>query len=731
LTLAFAWIVDRPARSLALVLGLTLLAVIGLVREFSPLLPEFEEVPREDRLLGEVLGSFDLDLGEMLVVVRGESLLTRESVTWMGELAAGLEGLDEIERVFTLADVPDIGSGAPSLLPPAGASASQWSVALERVADYPLVRGLLLSADGRTLLLPVALSGAGIGVQNASRRSRAVLDGHPPPPGLRAELTGRGPLWLDHREAFVRDHRRLQVLAFSLVAVLALLLFRNLAAAAIAGLPPVLGLVWTWGALGWMGESPVGLTRVVMPVMLLMIGFTDAVHLMLAVRRARADGLPPRAAARAAVVSLGGACGLTSLTTAVGFASLITARSSLLQQFGIACSIGALLTFLSVVLVLPLACASPLGRRLGGPRGGSEPRVGRALERLVSGLLPHARSIAVLGAGLTLVLGVASFGLRPNDRLAGDQPAGSRAAEGLAWVEQAFGGVLPVQVRVRWPDGLPSDYAEDLRGIEQLLAQDPAAASISSMRLLLAALPAGGLQRAAASALIPPQVQRAWLRPDLGEALVHLRLPDVGTGRLRPIITRLEAALTAHAANSEGRFELALVGMSLVDARWLETVTGDLARSLGLAAAVLLVVLTLAFRSIRHGLLTVVPNLFPLVATAAVLRLTGASLSFGSVTALVIALGIAVDDTVHLLSRYRRERAAGSTVEVSLRRSVRLVGEAMVLSTLVMVTGFGVVLTSELPGTAAFGALACATIATALVGDLVLLPALLRATERD
>ena len=123
--------------------------------------------------------------------------------------------------------------------------------------------------------------------------------------------------------------------------------------------------------------------------------------------------------------------------------------------------------------------------------------------------------------------------------------------------------------------------------------------------------------------------------------------------------------------------------------------------------------------------------LIGLVATAGVLRLSGTSLSFEAVTALVIALGIAVDDTVHLMTRYRRERRAGLGIQAGLERTVDRVGAAMVLSTVVMVSGFAVVLTSELPATANFGALACGTIGAALLGDLVFLPALLLATERD
>lgn len=624
-----------------------------------------------------------------------------------------------VARVVTPDDVPTFDGLVPTpLLPGVDATDEEWAEGRSRVLEHPILSEQLVAED--TVLVPILIEHQADYWQELALANllRKTLDDHPPPAGVRGEITGRTSLWLEHREAFDRDHKRLQFWSFGLVTILALVLLRNFPAAAIAGLSPALGLMWTWGALGWLGEDVGGLTKIVTPVLLMMVGFTDSMHLMLAMRQGRRAGLSARDAARRMAIELGGACCLTSLTTAVGFASLMTASSEMLVGFGLACSLGSLLTLAAVVLVVPLACSTPIGNHLG--EGRREPRSGAFFEGLVARILPRARAVALVGIVATAWLTVLASGLKPDDSLAGDLPANSRAGQGLEWASEAFGGTLPLMIFVD-PAEVASLPAE-LAAVEEILAAEPDVGSISSALDLWAAVPES------LHPMIPPEVRTTWLSEDGTSGLVHFRLPDMGTADLRPVFDRLTTALEERSA--EAPVSLLLAGQAVEDARGLDEVTNDLIRSLALAAGILFLILTLAFRSLRIGLITIVPNTFPLVLTAGGLRLSGVSLSFEAVTALVIALGIAVDDTVHLLARYRRERRSGRTIEEALGHSTRHVGTAMLLSTVIMTSGFAVVLTSELPATASFGALACITIGSALAGDLVLLPALLAAFDR-
>ncbi|MDA0590239.1 MAG: efflux RND transporter permease subunit [Planctomycetota bacterium] len=158
----------------------------------------------------------------------------------------------------------------------------------------------------------------------------------------------------------------------------------------------------------------------------------------------------------------------------------------------------------------------------------------------------------------------------------------------------------------------------------------------------------------------------------------------------------------------------------------VQRVVRELFHSLALAAVIIFLVITVTFRSLRIGLLSIIPNVFPLAATASLRAFFfGTSLDISSACAFAICLGIAVDDTIHFLIRFMHEREAGYEPPEAIHRTFVTVGSALVMTTVVMVSGFGSVMTSSLPTHFLFATMALTTIAAALVGDLILLPALL------
>ena len=170
---------------------------------------------------------------------------------------------------------------------------------------------------------------------------------------------------------------------------------------------------------------------------------------------------------------------------------------------------------------------------------------------------------------------------------------------------------------------------------------------------------------------------------------------------------------------------LSLTGTSVVAVGQLNGMILDLARSLGLAALVIFGVMTAALRSIRLGLLTVLPNVFPLALIGAFLVWIGRPLELTTVIVFSICLGVAVDDTIHFVMRYRRELAIDGDVNGALSRTFVAVGAALLTTTAVLVGGFSTVLLSAMPTNRLFSILSCVALVAALIGDLVFLPALL------
>ena len=151
----------------------------------------------------------------------------------------------------------------------------------------------------------------------------------------------------------------------------------------------------------------------------------------------------------------------------------------------------------------------------------------------------------------------------------------------------------------------------------------------------------------------------------------------------------------------------------------------DLAKSLGSASVIIFVVLACVYRSMRIGLISIIPNVFPLVFTAAYLALAGYNLEIVMVCAFTICLGIAVDDTIHFLTRYLEEKKTCKDDRTAIRNAFTGVCTALIMTTSVLVAGFATVTLSESRDHHIFALMGALTISAALIGDLLFLPALL------
>ena len=225
--------------------------------------------------------------------------------------------------------------------------------------------------------------------------------------------------------------------------------------------------------------------------------------------------------------------------------------------------------------------------------------------------------------------------------------------------------------------------------------------------------------------LLPPPLKRAFYTPERRNAQVLFRLQDVGIARYGPVFEQVKEGLV----QIDERHPNFTVGLSQGGAVWrwenLHQIVVDLLTSLSWASFIIFLVLTFVYRSIRIGLISIVPNLFPLVLAGSFLVITGQYLEMVSVCAFTICLGIAVDDTIHFLTRYQEERSRTENEDEAIRNAFTGVGTALIMTTAVLLAGFGTVLMSENREHRIFAWMGAITIGSALFADLVFLPALL------
>jgi len=456
--------------------GLALFGTTRLLIDERPSSIFTSKDPAFDRYQATIR-DFGSDDNDCLVVLEAEDFFTPDVVRALRALDARLEEVDGVEAAFGLTDVLSYEGGLlPGLLlPAADASPSEFEEARARARAHPLVHNQLLSPDGHTLLHVARLQGTNLPLTRLEpcvKSLRAVLaeclEGTP----VRARLTGVPPLRVVIFRTIQREQGVFTIAGAVLGVLVGVFMFRRFAPVLITTSAAVLAGLWAIGGLGLAAE-PVNLLTASMPMLIMVIAFTDAVHLMVDILTSRGRGLSAVESSRLAVRHLGIACALTSITTAIGFGSLAVSRIGVIQSFGIAfaCAVG--LTFVAVILVVPLLSSFTLKVRPGKRLMPERKRLKKFSERLIRAVVRHAKAVATIGVLLTAGLFYVSLHIIPDNRLTESTPRGNEAAEALAHCETAFGGGLMLNVLCEWPAGKDIDspeVAEVLEGVKNVLA---------------------------------------------------------------------------------------------------------------------------------------------------------------------------------------------------------------------------------------------------------------------
>lgn len=727
----------------------------------APSVPEAKEprppapappAPGPETRAAQVTESFNLQRSEAFLVLECDKLFTPEAVTAVRRAVEAVEALPIVDDVFWADEVPTLNvfNFADPLFPEEGSSREAFTEAREKLITHPLVAGQLLSTDGSTLMMPIVYDWINLvqdedctelivqtardAIDRSLAETKRSLDGELPT--FNVGITGNVPLFLAQQRAFQHNQWLFRVIGYGMTTLLAVILFRGLSAVIVVSLAPMLGLFWTIGLFELFEVEINELTVAVLPVLISMVGFTDGVHLLVYIRNLRAKGLSPLDAVTETISKVGLACALTSLTTAIGFASLCQANSDFVRSFGVACGLGVVVAFFAVVISVPLMASTWLGNRIhSGHEHDIVSRNMRWFEKYIDWILEHRLLVSVLGVSSTLITAMVSFTLRPDAQLANTMPASAPAYQTLAHCDKAFGGIEFVRVVMNWDDRVADDSPEILeciREVEEFFAEDPLIQNPLSIRNMLATFPGDPEDLSTQMtflSLLPRNLKSFFYREDANEAVVTLRIQDVGIAVYEPAFEKVRRRLEDLQRKHEG-FRFTLDGDPVKRTADLTRIVSDLTNSLLTAGLVIFSVMAVAYRSLRLGLISVIPNLFPLTVTGTMLVLAGRPLDIASVCSFVVCLGIAVDDTIHFLSRFQvemtHEREAGThDLCGAIRRSFLSVGTAMIVTTLILVAGFSTVLTSDLQAHRTFAGMACMTIGAALLGDMIILPAML------
>jgi len=500
------------------------------------------------------------------------------------------------------------------------------------------------------------------------------------PPTYRLAVAGVPAVELAIASEMSAEEARLLPTIVVALALVLLAVYRSPVLALAGVSAPLAGVLLLEGLQGFLGLARDPVSSLLGPSVLT-VGVASSVHVIERYRAALRREASAVAASQRAVRELRLPLLLTVLTTVAGFLGLLASPIPAVNRFGLLASVGIVLVVLLALLWLPslLRLLHEPGRARGARAPGRPLRHPLLLRRWSAALIAASALVAALGAWLAT-----------SNRVDGDPlhvlSPGHRARRDAQWVARRLGGSEVFELLL--PPGGPEEPASVLGLSADVSALDGVA----------------GPAR-------PPRSSEG------GYRLASFLLAPGGSSPREELFARAEAI-----AASRGWPGAAATGLSVRVARDSNALVHGQRRGIALTLGALWLVMAIGFRSVRLGLLGLVPNVLPLVLIQGAMSALDLPLSVSSSMIGAVMLGLVVDDTIHLLHAWRE--ATGSVLG-RVSRTLAAVRRPIAVTTLVLCIGFSVTLLGELGATREFGALAVATLVIALAADLVLLPSLL------
>ncbi len=689
-----------------------------------------------------------------LIYVRDERLWSRAKLEALERLQESVEQLDEVQRVESILTLRTVrGAGDTLDARPLLASGPRDDDAVARARTdalaNPLIVGNYLSADGNATALMVTIRPPGLEPDFDAEVDAALERALAPFRDEFGRLFQIGPSRINAelKSALFQDLELLAPLSAGLLALIILLFLGSVFAAVVPLLTAALSLAWTFGLMGHLG-IPLNILSAMLPSLVVVIGSTEDTHMMASyfqgVSKAPHDAPGTGArqfAARFMLRKMGVPLFLTVLTTALGFASNVFSSIELIRDFALSATFAILANGLITILLVPALLS------LAGPRTA---RAGAGEDRVpgFTGLLVRLFGFGrrrLSGVILLFTAALCGFFLYQASKLyvtndpfsyfREDRPLLRDARE----LQRELAGVKVFYVVLESrQDGAflePANLAR-LARVQEFIAEqgifDTSISVADHLKLVNREFHGGDPEHAR----IPRERDlvaqyllffhrgdlRGYLSHDHRRANILVR-HNVSDSRTLNAHVRELKEVAAEIAGAELRAYV--VGENLMVNAAAEDLIGAQGKSLGVLLVVIFVIMSIMFTSLKGGFVSLVPSVVPIVLMFGVMGLLDIPLNPGTAMVAVIAIGIAIDGTIHLFSRYNELCRQTSDNEQAVRVTVGEEAVPVVATSLALALGFGVLLASNFSIIAQFGALSAATMLFGIFANLLLTPIIL------
>ncbi|MBO6880382.1 efflux RND transporter permease subunit [Winogradskyella sp.] len=723
------------------------------------MLPDDHEVNLSYNEFLEIFG----EEGNLVVIgVKDSTLFTVKQLNAWNNLAESFKPYDEVETVISIKDLQKLVKNTKKeqfdlepFIKDSITNVEQIKTLQEELfKKYPFYDNFLFNAETKTIRTAVYIKKD---IVNTSARKDFILNVLEPKieefrsnTSLDVRVSGMPYIRTLNSQNIIDEIPIFIGAALFITSLIFFLFFRSFRATFISLIVVCVGVMWTFGILGLLGYEITVLTALI-PPLIIVIGIPNCIFLINKYQHeVRSHGNKVKSLQRV-ITKVGNATLMTNVTTASGFATFILTESKLLKEFGIVASLSILAIFILCLLIIPIIYTFlpyPKQRHLEHLNKRWIGGFVDWMERMVK----HKKITIYVTAFVLIIASMIGINqIRISGSLIEDMPKNKQFFKDIRFFEEEFNGIMPLEIMVdtkRKKGVMKLATLKRINELEELIEETPELSKpisvVSLVKYSKQAYYNGNpkyyqLPTSQENSFILSYAKNSSSDVDLlknfvdstGQyARITTFMKDIGTDKMERIQENLQNKIDK--LFPEERYDVTMTGKALVFQKGTKYLVRNLVISLSLAIFLISLFMAYLFRSFRMIIVSLIPNLLPLLVTAGLMGYVGVPIKPSTILVFSIAFGISVDDTIHFLAKYRQELQANHwKIRKSVYAALRETGVSMFYTSIVLFFGFSVFTISSFGGTVALGALVSITLLFAMLSNLLLLPSLLLSLERN
>lgn len=526
--------------------------------------------------------------------------------------------------------------------------------------------------------------------------------------------------------------------------------FRSFRATLISMVTVIIGVMWAFGILGLLHYEITVLTALI-PPLIIVIGIPNCIFLINKYQQEiQLHGNQAKSLQRV-ITKVGNATLMTNLTTASGFAAFILTNSKLLKEFGLVASINIIGIFLLSLFIIPIIYSFMPVPKYKHLKHLNKRWIGSFVSWMVRMVRDHRIAIYAITILLLCASIIGIYNIKLSGSLIEDMPQNADFFGDIKFFEKEYEGIMPLEIMIdtkRKKGVMKLATLKRMNELQEYIEEIPELSkSISVVELVKYSkqayynnnpeyyqLPNSQEQTFilsyAKSSVNSIGLLSSYVDSTGQYARITSYMKDTQTNRF----DRIEEDLRAKIAKifPADRYNVILTGKAFIFEKGTKYLVNNLILSLSLAILLIAIFMAWMFRNVKMILVSLIPNLLPLLITAGLMGFLGVPIKPSTILVFSIAFGISVDDTIHFLAKYRQELLSNNwKIKRSVYAALKETGVSMFYTSVVLFFGFSVFTISSFGGTVALGALVSATLLFAMLANLLLLPSLLLSLERS